>query len=97
MRSIHEIKACKELEKEGWRVDTKAGMHRWSKNTDYFHRFDIIAVKKGKSVRWISIKGHAGVPAKHRKEIEDFWLPKNNVKEIWSWGRNRKWKKVIFK
>jgi len=99
MVSKYEVKAGKELEADGWRVDTKRGMGRWSKNRDFFNIFDLVAVKKPFPIRWISIKGRAGVPRKHREEVEAFWLPENSVKEIWSRSQSKKkyWNKKIIK
>ena len=96
-RSKYEVKAQKDLESEGWVVDDKRGMGRWSKNRDFWNLFDLVAVKKGiPYLRWISIKGRQGIPGKHRKEIEAFYLPENNVKEIWcrSQGKKSYWHKV---
>lgn len=100
MVSKYEIRAKKELEAAGWRVDDKRGMARWSKNRDFFNLFDLVAVKKGQPMRWISIKGLAGAPKAHREEVQDFWLPKGNVKEIWWKSKGRMspyWKTLIFK
>ena len=98
-RSPYEKLAQDELEETGHIVDNKIGMNRWAKNRDYFHIFDLIAVKKGFPVRWISIKGLAGVPSKHKKAIQDFWFPEGNVKEIWSRSQSKKggWNKQIIK
>ena len=90
MRSKYEIHAQKKLEAEGWKVDNKAGMSYWSKNRDYFHLFDLVAVKKGFSVRWIAIKGKAGDYWKLKKEILDFWLPEGNIKELWRYTKGTK-------
>jgi hypothetical protein len=97
MRSKYEVKAQKDLVKEGYFVDNKAGMGRWAKNRDFFNLFDLVAVKKGEPLRWISIKGKQGIPPLHRKEIEAFWLPPNNVKEIWkrSMGKEYWYKQII--
>lgn len=99
MRSKYEALAEKELRAGGWAVDTKVGMGRWSKNRDYFHIFDLVAVKRGFPVRWISIKGLMGVPSSHGKAVEDFWLPEGNVKEIWSRSQSKRggWNKQIIK
>ena len=88
-RSKFEIKAEKELKSQGWTVDSKAGMNRWAKNTDYFHLFDLVAVRVGDPLRFIAIKGQAGVPTALREGIEVFWLPDSCQKEIWHY---RKWK-----
>lgn len=97
MRSKYEIKAQKELENEGWRVDNKAGMSRWSKNRDFFNLFDLVAVKKGEAIRYISIKGHIGgsLRTAHSQEIRDFWLPPCCSKELWIWPNNKKKKEWI--
>jgi hypothetical protein len=87
MRSKFEIKCEKELKEQGWLVDTKAGMNRWSKNNDYFHLFDIVAVRPGDPIRWIAIKGQGGVPSALVKGIKEFWLPEGNVKEIWHYRK----------
>ena len=86
-RSKFEIKAQKELEEQGYTVDSKAGMHRWSKNNDYFHLFDLIAVRAGDFLRFIAIKGQAGVPSELRLKIMKFWLPDNCQKEIWHYRK----------
>ena len=98
-RSPYEKLAQEELEADGCTVDNKVGMGRWSKNRDFFNLFDLIVVKKGFPVRWISIKGLMGVPSQHKKDIEDFWLPEGNVKEIWSRSQSKKggWNKQIIK
>jgi len=98
MRSKYEIKAQKELEKEGYRVDNKAGVSKWTKNVDYFNLFDLLAVKKGAKLRFVSIKGKMGVPSAHLQEISEFWLPDDCVKEIWSVSLSKKkfWVKKII-
>ncbi|MBI2110673.1 hypothetical protein HYT51_02740 [Candidatus Woesearchaeota archaeon] len=99
MVSKYEVRAKKELEAEGWRVDDKRGMSRWSKNRDFFNLWDLVAVKKGEALRWISIKGTMGAIESHREEIRSFWLPENNVKEIWWWSdskKNKGWRKVVI-
>lgn len=90
MRSKYEIKAQKELEAEGYRVDNKAGMSRWSSNRDFWNLFDLVCVKRGEPMRWISIKGHGGNYRENIKAIEEFWLPENNTKEQWRWPKNKK-------
>lgn len=90
MVSKYEIKAKKKLEKEGWIVDDKRGMGRWSKNRDYFHLFDLLAVRSGDSIRWIAVKGKAGDYWKLRKEIKNFWLPMGNTKELWRYRKGTK-------
>ncbi len=98
MRSKYEAKAQKELEADGWIVDNKSGMGRWARNRDFFNLFDLVAIKENHPIRWISIKGRAGVPDAHRKEIEAWWFPGNNIKEIWakSQGKKSYWHKVIY-
>ena len=90
MRSKYEIKAQKELEKEGYFVDNKAGMARFSKNRDFFNLFDLVAVKRNQPLRYISIKGHQGIPGQHLKDVSKFWLPKCCQKEIWYWPKRKK-------
>jgi len=98
-RSKYEIRAQKELEKQGYEVDNKAGMARWAKNRDFWNVFDLVAKKEGDPLRWISIKGTMGVTKKHRKEVKECWLPDGNTKEIWarSKGKSKYWNKVILK
>jgi hypothetical protein len=98
MRSKYEVKAQKDLEAEGWRVDNKAGMSRWSQNRDFFNLFDLVAVKKDLPMRWISIKGRQGIPGQHKKDIIAFWLPEGNIKEVWyrSKGKKNYWVKTLF-
>jgi len=98
MVSKYEIKAKKELEADGWTVDTKRGMSKWSKDRDYFHCFDLLCKKREYKLRWISIKGRAGVSTWHLDQVKNCWLPKGNIKEIWSRSRSKKkyWKKVII-
>lgn len=90
-RSKYEKIAHKQLEKMGYKVDYKirpSGFKNPSSYTvDYFGIFDLVVHRVGEPLRWISIKGKAGVPSKHRKEIEDFWMPDNNSKEIWTYSK----------
>jgi hypothetical protein len=83
MVSKYEVKAKKDLEKEGWKVDDKRGMSRWSKNRDFWNLFDLVAIKQGEPMRWISIKGTQGLLKQLKAEIEAFWMPKGNIKELW--------------
>ena len=88
-RSRFEIKCQKELEAEGWAVDYKMRPTRPNPhyNTDYFNIFDLLAYRAGDPLRMISIKGQAGVPSKHRQEIEDFFVPMGIQKEIWQYRK----------
>jgi len=101
-RSKYEVKAQKELEAEGWIVDNKAGMSRWSKNRDFWNTFDLVARKKEHPLRWISIKGTQGLIKSHQKEIKDCWLPKGNIKELWCRSKSKTkekkhyWNKVVI-
>lgn len=98
MRSKYEIKAHKELEADGWTVDYKMRPRFASSkyNTDYFNLFDLLAHKEG-MVRWISIKGHGGVPKKHKQALENFKMGDANVKEIWVMTRPKNvWRKLII-
>lgn len=95
MVSKYEIKAKKELEAEGWRVDDKRGMGRFSKNRDFWNLFDLVAVRPDTVfIRWISIKGHVtGSPiTAHTKEIREFYLPPGNQKELWQHPKRKKQK-----
>lgn len=98
-RSPYERKAEHELEDQGYFVDWKARPFRVPKGykVDFFGLFDLVAHKPGLLLRWISIKGHAGVPSKHRREVEAFSLADSNQKEIWQWRKRLGWKKEIIK
>ena len=91
MRSRYEIKAQKELEADCWLVDNKAGMSRFSKNRDYWHKFDLIAVKKALGMKFIAIKGHntGSVITSLRGQIQAFWTPKGISKELWRWPKRK--------
>ena len=100
MRSKYERKAQKELEAKGWLVDWKI-RSSGRKNpkgyrVDYFGLFDLLCYRIGNSLRWISIKGHAGVPRAHKEEIRAFGLPRGNIKEIWCYTRGRTVRKEII-
>jgi hypothetical protein len=100
MRSIYERKAQKELEAEGYKVDWKTRPFRVPKGyqVDFLGVFDLLAVKRGTPIRWISIKGKAGIPSWHRKEVEEMWLPpETNIKEIWYWKGKSGWTKQLIK
>ncbi|QGH72338.1 MAG: hypothetical protein [Podoviridae sp. ctg2L5] len=89
-RSKFEIKAQKELEKEGYIVDWKLRPRFKNShyNTDYFNLFDLLAYKANEPVRFISIKGTMGVLKQHRQEIEKFKAT-GIKKEAW-WYRKLK-------
>lgn len=91
MRSKYEIKAQKELEAEGWIVDNKAGMSRWATNRDYWHLFDLIAVKNDVGMKFIAIKGHVtgSVINTLKSQIQAFWLPDGLSKELWRWPKRK--------
>ncbi len=90
-RSRFERKAQKELEQRGYLVDWKIRPSGWKMprgyNVDYFGLWDLMAYKFGEPIRFISIKGQAGVPRKHREEIEEFQLPEGMQKEIWTYRK----------
>lgn len=98
MRSKYEIKAQKELEKEGYQVDYKIRPSRYYKGQtiDFFGLFDLIAVRHGDNLRFISIKGHMGVSRIHQKSIRNFWLPDCCQKEIWYFPKRKKKKNRKF-
>jgi hypothetical protein len=88
MRSKYEIRAHKELEEDGWFVDYKSRPRRVPKgyNVDYWNCFDLAAYKPYQ-IRFISVKGHGGVPAEHRQALEDFKPPAGCTKEVWVYTR----------
>lgn len=95
MVSKYEVKAKKVLEAQGWRVDDKRGMSRWSKNRDYFNLFDLLAVRAGDPIRWIAIKGHHGGYNELREKIKDFFLPMGNSKELWRYTKGVRYEPKI--
>lgn len=88
-RSKYEIKTQKALEAEGWLVDNKAGMARFSKNRDYWHMFDLVAVKKGFPLRFIAVKGESGGYVPLTEALKEFWLPEGCVKELWRYPKTK--------
>jgi len=100
-RSKFEIKAQKELEKEGYLVDWKIRPRFKNPyyNTDYFNLFDLLAYKPNEPIRFISIKGTMGVLKKHKDKIKKFKAP-GIKKEAWWYrklkGSNKFIKKAIL-
>jgi len=84
MRSPYEIKTEKALQADGWITDYKIRPRMCPRGykVDYWGLFDILAYKAGK-VRFISVKGHAGVPSWHSKALSEFVPPYGCTKEIW--------------
>lgn len=86
MRSKFEIRAQKELEKDGWFVDWKIRPSGFRNpigyNVDYFNLFDLLAYKDG-VVRWIFIKGTRGILNSEREKVKNFRLPNGCIKEMW--------------
>ena len=97
MRSRFEIRAQKELEKDGYFVDYKIRSSFPIKgyNTDYFNRFDLLTFKEGEPLRWISIKGKTGNYMENRKSILEFKMPSGNQKEQWRYDREPKNRRKI--
>ena len=97
MRSPYEVKAQRELEAEGYKVDYKIRPRIVPRNysVDFFSLFDLLCYKPDAPLRWISIKGHAGAPLPHQKAIKDFKLPVGNLKEIWVFRKKSLIKKII--
>ena len=98
MRSRYEKRAQKELEAEGYHVDWKIRPTRVPRTyqVDYWGCFDLLALKDGK-IRFVSIKGRAGIPGWHKREVEEIKVP--GIKEIWkrSTSKKRYWYKVVIK
>lgn len=88
-RSKYEIKAHKELQKSGCRVDYKSRPHRVPNgyNVDFFGLYDLLVLDKQHNLHLLAIKGHEGVPSKLRKGIADFKV-KRIIKEIWIYKSN---------
>lgn len=99
MRSKYEIRAEKELQEEGWLVDNKTGMGRWSKNRDYWHLFDLLAVKQGHRAKFIAIKGHVTgtVITALRGQILEFPRISGVHYELWRWPKRKKKKESWVK
>jgi hypothetical protein len=89
MRSKHEIRAHRQLTKEGWLVDFKHRPILGSRYTsvDYFNLFDLLAYKPGQ-LRCISIKSQY-LPGQHKRDIEAFKLPAPITKEIWVYKKSK--------
>ena len=96
MRSKYEIRAQKELERDGWVVDNKAGMAFYAKNRDFFHLFDLVAVKRGEKIRYIAIKGQSGGYKDLAPKIQAFWMPDCCIKELWRWPKKTDRKKEAW-
>jgi len=100
MRSKYEVKAQKELEAEGYLVDNKSGMGRWSKNRDFWNLYDLVAYKPHQ-IRYISIKGHIGgsLRTAHTAELSKMVFPKGCTNEFWEFPNTKKkeWVKRILK
>jgi hypothetical protein len=88
MISKYESAAKKELREQGWMVDWKirARFPMKGYTVDYFGAFDILAYRAGDPLRFISIKGHAGVPNTHKHLIKSFAFPIGVQKEIWDYS-----------
>lgn len=97
-RSKYEIRATKELEADGYRVDWKV-RPPWpikGYNVDYFNLFDLLAYKQGEPLRWISIKyAGSGSVKPNRLKIMDFTMPRGNQKEQWRYDRDPKDRRKI--
>ena len=87
MRSKYEIVADKELRSQGYLVDYKIRPSGFRNpinySVDYLGNFDLLAYKEGEPLRFISIKGHGGVPGEHRRNIENMKFISGIQKEIW--------------
>lgn len=90
-RSKFEIKAQKELESDGWKVDWKVSPFRTPRNyqVDYWGVFDLLAHQPN-IIRAIAIKGQGGVPQKLREAVESFEVCEHIVKEIWTYRQPTK-------
>ena len=99
MRSKYERKAQKILEEDGYLVDFKIRPSSFrvprGYMVDFFGLFDLCAYKLNNPLRWISIKGRAGIPSTHRQAIEAFKIPLGNIKEIWSFSKKRVKQEII--
>lgn len=94
MRSKFEIRACKELVADGYKVDWKlrGAFPIRGYSIDFFNLFDILAYKEGEPIRWISIKGKSGNYSENRRRIEEFKPNPPVVKEQWRYDRDPNYK-----
>ena len=97
----HELEAQALLEKGGWLVEiTKPGT-KFEKNKDFFHLFDLIAIKKINGVsktRWIQVKTN-GCPKKVKEQIIEFkekYLDSHSQVEVLIKYDRKGWKKIIL-
>lgn len=73
------------LEEDGWFVDWKIKPRFTPRgyNVDYWNLFDLLAWKRKSPIRWIAVKGKSGGYSELRKRLKKFWMPENNIKELW--------------
>jgi hypothetical protein len=68
----YELKAQRELEREGFLVQRAPPSYRWNKQTDLFRLFDIIAVKKNTRTRYIQVKANRTPTQKEKESLNGF-------------------------
>jgi hypothetical protein len=95
-------KQAKELlESGGWLVERAKMGSRFEKNKDFFHLFDLIALKKVNGItyhRWIQIKSNR-CPKKVREEIKEFsknYLGETDIAEVWIFKDRKGWERTIM-
>ena len=89
------------LEQDGWLVEiTKPGT-KFEKNKDFFHLFDLIAIKKSQGntlTKWIQVKSNR-CPKKVREEISQFskkYFDARNQAEVWIKKDLKPWKRIVL-
>jgi len=94
----NELRAFKELESDGWIVEKAKMGSKFEKNKDFFHLFDLLAIKKIRRrtiIRWIQVKSNV-CPKYVREAIKGFaetYFDKSNFAEVWVYKDRDGWQK----
>ena len=85
-----ELRAQKELEKTGWRVQ-RCGYRLFQQN-DFFGLFDILAIKP-MTTKLVQVKSNRKPPIEEIKKILEFGNKYKQFQvEIWCWFDRKGWK-----
>lgn len=91
-----EKQAKEKLETNGWLVERAKMGGRFQKNKDFFHLFDLIAIKKKNNItyhKWIQVKSNR-CPKKVREQIKEFsdkYLGETDIAEVWIYKDYKGW------
>jgi hypothetical protein len=94
--NTNRLKAIKELEADGWLVDTVEKTNRWAKQRDLFNIADLCCIKKG-IIKFVQVTTNQPHNHKIFEEFSKKYCDEKIKLEQWVWHDYKGFKKHEYK